>query len=171
MIQYLLTPLPLSLLSYAFFSTFNPQSKWQSGSHFIHYSHYLQVTPLTALKFAELSVKAGIPKGVINILPGSGNEHKDTIHRVLNSEVLFFPLSLSIFVFCPWCHEITERYEWEIVSQNYNENLMVFLQASGSWHDSLVIQSKVCVKIPIPHHSICNLKAVKSKSDILISAS
>uniref|UniRef100_A0AAQ4R8M3 Aldehyde dehydrogenase 1 family member L2 n=1 Tax=Gasterosteus aculeatus aculeatus TaxID=481459 RepID=A0AAQ4R8M3_GASAC len=35
-----------------------------------------QVTPLTALKFAELSVKAGIPKGVINILPGSGNEHK-----------------------------------------------------------------------------------------------
>ncbi|XP_029020099.1 mitochondrial 10-formyltetrahydrofolate dehydrogenase isoform X2 [Betta splendens] len=31
-----------------------------------------QVTPLTALKFAELSVRAGIPKGVINILPGSG---------------------------------------------------------------------------------------------------
>ncbi|XP_054631808.1 mitochondrial 10-formyltetrahydrofolate dehydrogenase-like isoform X2 [Dunckerocampus dactyliophorus] len=31
-----------------------------------------QVTPLTALKFAELSVKAGIPKGVINIAPGSG---------------------------------------------------------------------------------------------------
>uniref|UniRef100_A0A8D3C7C0 10-formyltetrahydrofolate dehydrogenase n=1 Tax=Scophthalmus maximus TaxID=52904 RepID=A0A8D3C7C0_SCOMX len=31
-----------------------------------------QVTPLTALKFAELSVKAGIPRGVVNILPGSG---------------------------------------------------------------------------------------------------
>ncbi|MGH0129465.1 UNVERIFIED_CONTAM: hypothetical protein FKN15_075543 [Acipenser sinensis] len=31
-----------------------------------------QVTPLTALKFAELTVKAGIPKGVINIIPGSG---------------------------------------------------------------------------------------------------
>ncbi|XP_054480244.1 mitochondrial 10-formyltetrahydrofolate dehydrogenase [Anoplopoma fimbria] len=31
-----------------------------------------QVTPLTALKFAELSVRAGFPKGVINILPGSG---------------------------------------------------------------------------------------------------
>nr|DBA31003.1 TPA: hypothetical protein GDO54_006918 [Pyxicephalus adspersus] len=30
-----------------------------------------QVTPLTALKFAELSIKAGVPKGVINILPGS----------------------------------------------------------------------------------------------------
>nr|XP_056703525.1 mitochondrial 10-formyltetrahydrofolate dehydrogenase [Euleptes europaea] len=43
-----------------------------------------QVTPLTALKFAELSVKAGFPKGVINILPGSGglagqrlSEHPD----------------------------------------------------------------------------------------------
>ena len=32
----------------------------------------LKVTPLTALKFAELSAKAGFPKGVINILPGSG---------------------------------------------------------------------------------------------------
>ncbi|KAM4652707.1 cytosolic 10-formyltetrahydrofolate dehydrogenase isoform 1-T2 [Discoglossus pictus] len=32
-----------------------------------------QVTPLTALKFAELTVKAGIPKGVINILPGAGS--------------------------------------------------------------------------------------------------
>ncbi|XP_061639774.1 cytosolic 10-formyltetrahydrofolate dehydrogenase isoform X1 [Phyllopteryx taeniolatus] len=32
-----------------------------------------QVTPLTALKFAELAAKAGLPKGVINILPGSGN--------------------------------------------------------------------------------------------------
>ncbi|XP_078001442.1 mitochondrial 10-formyltetrahydrofolate dehydrogenase-like isoform X2 [Glandiceps talaboti] len=31
-----------------------------------------QVTPLTALKFAELTVKAGFPPGVINILPGSG---------------------------------------------------------------------------------------------------
>lgn len=31
-----------------------------------------QVSPLTALKFAELSARAGIPKGVINILPGSG---------------------------------------------------------------------------------------------------
>ncbi|XP_036156147.1 mitochondrial 10-formyltetrahydrofolate dehydrogenase isoform X3 [Myotis myotis] len=43
-----------------------------------------QVTPLTALKFAELSVKAGFPKGVINIIPGSGgvagqrlSEHPD----------------------------------------------------------------------------------------------
>lgn len=49
--------------------------------HFI--SVFLQVTPLTALKFAELSVKAGIPKGVINILPGSGNEDK---HQNIFSE-------------------------------------------------------------------------------------
>ncbi|KAH0616972.1 hypothetical protein JD844_028500 [Phrynosoma platyrhinos] len=33
----------------------------------------MSVTPLTALKFAELTVKAGFPKGVINILPGSGS--------------------------------------------------------------------------------------------------
>ncbi|XP_038595856.1 cytosolic 10-formyltetrahydrofolate dehydrogenase [Tachyglossus aculeatus] len=32
-----------------------------------------QVTPLTALKFAELTVKAGFPKGVINVLPGAGS--------------------------------------------------------------------------------------------------
>ncbi|XP_024943237.1 cytosolic 10-formyltetrahydrofolate dehydrogenase isoform X2 [Cephus cinctus] len=32
-----------------------------------------QVSPLTALKFAELSVKAGIPPGVINIVTGSGS--------------------------------------------------------------------------------------------------
>lgn len=34
----------------------------------------IQVTPLTALKFAELTLKAGIPKGVVNILPGSGKD-------------------------------------------------------------------------------------------------
>ena len=33
-----------------------------------------QVSPLTAIKFAELSVKAGIPPGVINVLPGTGRE-------------------------------------------------------------------------------------------------
>ncbi|XP_066996497.2 cytosolic 10-formyltetrahydrofolate dehydrogenase [Anabrus simplex] len=33
-----------------------------------------QVSPLTALKFAELSLKAGIPPGVINIVPGTGSE-------------------------------------------------------------------------------------------------
>lgn len=32
-----------------------------------------QASPLTALKFAELTVKAGIPPGVINIVPGNGS--------------------------------------------------------------------------------------------------
>ncbi len=32
-----------------------------------------QVSPLTALKFAELSHLAGIPGGVINVLPGTGS--------------------------------------------------------------------------------------------------
>lgn len=32
-----------------------------------------QVCPLTALKFAELTVKAGFPPGVVNILPGTGS--------------------------------------------------------------------------------------------------
>jgi formyltetrahydrofolate dehydrogenase len=31
-----------------------------------------QVTPLTALKFCELALKAGFPPGVINVIPGSG---------------------------------------------------------------------------------------------------
>lgn len=30
-------------------------------------------SPLTALKFAELAVKAGFPPGVINVLPGTGH--------------------------------------------------------------------------------------------------
>jgi formyltetrahydrofolate dehydrogenase len=33
-----------------------------------------QVTPLTALKFAELTVRAGFPPGVVNIIPGSGSQ-------------------------------------------------------------------------------------------------
>lgn len=32
-----------------------------------------QVTPLTALKFSELTARAGFPKGVVNILPGAGS--------------------------------------------------------------------------------------------------
>lgn len=32
-----------------------------------------QACPLTALKFAELTVRAGFPAGVINVLPGTGS--------------------------------------------------------------------------------------------------
>ncbi|GMT06017.1 hypothetical protein PENTCL1PPCAC_28191, partial [Pristionchus entomophagus] len=38
-----------------------------------------EVTPLTALKFAELSVLAGFPPGVINIVPGTGAEMGEAI--------------------------------------------------------------------------------------------
>ena len=33
-----------------------------------------EVTPLTALKFAELTARAGFPRGVVNIVPGKGTE-------------------------------------------------------------------------------------------------
>ena len=42
--------------------------------YLVRNSLFLQVCPLTALKFAELAVKAGIPPGVINVLPGTGRE-------------------------------------------------------------------------------------------------
>ncbi|XP_060532750.1 cytosolic 10-formyltetrahydrofolate dehydrogenase isoform X2 [Cylas formicarius] len=38
-----------------------------------------QVSPLTALKFAELAAKAGIPPGVINVLPGTGSHAGNAI--------------------------------------------------------------------------------------------
>ncbi|XP_059505675.1 cytosolic 10-formyltetrahydrofolate dehydrogenase isoform X2 [Stegostoma tigrinum] len=45
----------------------------QTFRYFAGWCDKIQVTPLTALKFAELTVKAGFPKGVINILPGAGS--------------------------------------------------------------------------------------------------
>lgn len=50
---------------------------------------------MTALKFAELSVKAGIPKGVINILPGSGNEQKYRIHIVKSKVKATYELEIT----------------------------------------------------------------------------
>ena len=38
----------------------------------IYGAYDIQVTSMTALKFAELTVKAGFPPGVVNIIPGSG---------------------------------------------------------------------------------------------------
>ena len=46
------------------------------------------MTPLTALKFAELTVKAGIPKGVINIVPGSGNSMNEMCWKGLKLSML-----------------------------------------------------------------------------------
>lgn len=43
-----------------------------------------ELSPLTALKFAELSVEAGFPAGVINILPGLGNMRLKFVNWFLN---------------------------------------------------------------------------------------
>ena len=53
---------------------------------------FFQVTPLTAMKFAELVVKAGFPPGVVNILPGKG-EFKSGISRA--------QLCTIYVIFCP----------------------------------------------------------------------
>lgn len=47
-----------------------------------------EVSPLTALKFAELSVEAGFPPGVINILPGYGKSTVNCIHFNFNQLLL-----------------------------------------------------------------------------------
>lgn len=65
-----------------------------------------QVTPLTALKFAELAARAGLPKGVVNILPGSGEINnvspfgyiKLLYKNIIRSSLhitKYFPLSLA----------------------------------------------------------------------------
>lgn len=44
-----------------------------------------EVCPLTALKFAELSAKAGIPPGVINIVTGKGIQALESHSNWVNS--------------------------------------------------------------------------------------
>lgn len=60
------------------------QGPGKDGDYCLHF----QVTPLTALKFAELTVKAGFPKGVINIIPGSGKPGQEGTDSVLTAEWL-----------------------------------------------------------------------------------
>jgi formyltetrahydrofolate dehydrogenase len=55
-----------------------------------------QVTPLTALKFAELTLKAGFPKGVINIVPGSGSVVGNAIATHMDIRKLGFTGSTEI---------------------------------------------------------------------------
>lgn len=43
-----------------------------------------EMSPLTSLKFAELSVEAGFPAGVINILPGLGNILNDMCKSLIH---------------------------------------------------------------------------------------
>ena len=49
-----------------------------------------QVSPLTALKFAELTSKAGIPPGVVNVLPGSGSVCGQVRRRFFKLFTCFF---------------------------------------------------------------------------------
>uniref|UniRef100_A0A3B3ZJR3 Aldehyde dehydrogenase domain-containing protein n=1 Tax=Periophthalmus magnuspinnatus TaxID=409849 RepID=A0A3B3ZJR3_9GOBI len=65
-----------------------------------------QVTPLTALKFAELAARAGFPKGVINILPGSGRNLK--LQNICCENVNFRPNLRKLFLCrCPgWSADV-----------------------------------------------------------------
>lgn len=47
-------------------------------------------TALTALRVAELSLEAGIPKGVLNILPGGGAEAGEPIGRHMDIDMVSF---------------------------------------------------------------------------------
>jgi acyl-CoA reductase-like NAD-dependent aldehyde dehydrogenase len=38
-----------------------------------------QYTPLTALRLGDLALEAGVPPGVLNVLPGKGSECGDAI--------------------------------------------------------------------------------------------
>lgn len=57
-----------------------------------------EVCPLTALKFAELSVRAGIPPGVINIVTGKGKHLTSdrSQHYQLSNFVLQEVLSVKL---------------------------------------------------------------------------
>ena len=48
-----------------------------------------EVCPLTALKFAELSARAGIPPGVINIVTGKGGTYQDKGDGSLSNKFFF----------------------------------------------------------------------------------
>lgn len=63
-----------------------------------------QTSPLTALKFAELTVKAGFPPGVINVLPGTGPEAGEALTKhPLVSKLGFTgstPIGKTVMSFC-----------------------------------------------------------------------
>ena len=47
-------------------------------------------TPLTALRMAELAMEAGLPPGVLNVLPGGGPEVGEPLGRHMDVDVLSF---------------------------------------------------------------------------------
>ncbi len=63
---------------------------------------------MTALKFAELAVRAGFPKGVVNILPGKGYGmsymyiHVIDINRVVINVTIWYALTILIHMMCTY---------------------------------------------------------------------
>lgn len=57
-----------------------------------------QVSPLTALKFAELAARAGIPPGVINIITGTGSEVGQALADHPRVRKLGFTVCLNSFI-------------------------------------------------------------------------
>ena len=53
-----------------------------------------ELTPLTALKMAELAVKAGIPPGVLNVVTGSGPGAGDALARHMDVDKISFTGSI-----------------------------------------------------------------------------
>lgn len=58
-----------------------------------------EVTPLTALRFAELAVEAGFPPGVINVIPGYGNTAGAAMSSHMGIGKISFTGSMSIYLF------------------------------------------------------------------------
>ena len=49
-----------------------------------------EITPLTALRLGELALEAGIPKGVVNVVPGLGHVAGDALARHMDVDKLAF---------------------------------------------------------------------------------
>ena len=55
-----------------------------------------KLTSLTLLKLAELSIQAGIPAGVLNVLPGSGKKVGDTLAKHMDVDLITFTGSTAV---------------------------------------------------------------------------
>jgi aldehyde dehydrogenase (NAD+)/gamma-glutamyl-gamma-aminobutyraldehyde dehydrogenase len=53
-------------------------------------------TPLTALKFADLAMQAGLPAGVLNVVPGFGHEAGEALGRHPDVDVISFTGSTEV---------------------------------------------------------------------------
>lgn len=95
---------------------------------------HFQVTPLTALKFAELTMKAGFPKGVINIIPGSGGVAGQRLSQHPDIRKLGFTGSTSVG------KQIMKRYYVAVGSPfnpaspwNSTEHCGTWKSKAGTW--------------------------------------